>query len=248
MTTENDVSTGAETEITAPVEAETTAPAAEQLEQTTPEQAESEEDKSQKAAKALQRRLDKRTRDFYQERAQREQLQAEIEALRQRQSQPEEPEARTPSRDDVESRASELMQQRELAGRVNDLMSKGKSIEGFDAAASAVVEELGLVDSRGRPTPSLHALLDADSPAELIAHIGSDPELLDSLAGLSPTRLAARLARIEDAMKAAKTPKTSAAPPPLKPVKGTATAEPDPSSMTDKQFAEWRKKQIAARR
>lgn len=226
MTTENDVSSGAETEITAPVEAETTAPAAEQLEQTTSEQAESEEDKGQKAAKALQRRLDKRTRDFYQERAQREQLQAEIEALRQRTT-AEAPEDRAPSREDVESRASQLMQERELASRVSALMTKGKAIDGFEAAASAVVEELGLVDSKGRPTPSLHALLDADSPAELIAHIGSDPDLLDSLAGLSPTRLAARLARIEDAMKAAKAPKSSNAPKPLAPVKPAASATVD---------------------
>lgn len=242
MTTENDVSSGAETQITAPVEADTTATAAEQLEQNTPEVAESEEDKSQKAAKALQRRLDKRTRDFYQERAQREQLQAEIEALRQRTT-AEAPEERAPSREDVESRASQLMQERELAGKVNDLMSKGRAIAGFEAAAGAVVEELGLVDSKGRPTPSLHALLDADSPAELIAHIGADPDLLESLAGLSPTRLAARLARIEDAMKAAKAPKSSNAPKPLAPVKPVATSVKKPDSeMSDAEWYRQRKK------
>lgn len=247
MTTESDAASGAAVEVPAPVDAETTVPATEQPDQTTSEPpTEPPKDREQKAAEALQRRLSKRTGEYYQQKARADQLEQEIAALRQR-SQDDAPEDRKPGRDEVESRASELMQEREIASKVNALMTKGKSIEGFEAAASAVVDELGLINN-GRPTAALHVLLDTDSPAELIAHIGSDPELLESLAGLSPTRLAARIARIEDAMKAAKAPKTSAAPPPLKPVTGAASTDPDPSRMTDKQYAEWRRKQIAARR
>lgn len=218
MTTETEVSTGAETEIVAPEVAENTESAPEQLEQETPEVAESEEDKASKAAKALQRRLDKRTRDYYQAQAERDQLRAEIEALRQKPEEREQVDVESVAR----TKAEEILKERELASKVNALMSKGKSIEGFNEAANAVVEELGLLDSKGRPTQSLHVILESDSPAELIAHIGSDPDILESLNGLTPTQLARRLARIENEMQAK--PKTSNAPKPLAPVKPAAVA------------------------
>lgn len=251
MTTESNVSSGAETEITAPVQAETIpSTATEQPEEATTAEtpSETQEDREAKAAKALQRRVDRLTRDRYAERARAEQAERELETLRQRVSQPEEkPEVDVQA--EAKRMADEMLSQRELKAKVNDVLSKGRSIEGFEAAAGLAVEELGLVDGRGNPTPSLFALLDTDSPAELLHHIGSNPDLAESLSGLSPTRLAVRLAKLEEELKAAKAPKTSAAPKPIKPVGGPAVSSDEYSpSMTNAQFDAWRARQIAARR
>lgn len=250
MTTESNVSSGAETEITAPVEADIDpSPATEQPEEAGADKAtESPEDRAAKALEAKQRRIDRLTRDRYAERARAEQAERELEALRQRVNQPEEkPEVDVQA--EAKRMADEMLSQRELKAKVNDVLSKGRSIEGFEAAAGLAVEELGLVDGRGNPTPSLFALLDTDSPAELLHHIGSNPDLAESLSGLSPTRLAVRLAKLEEELKAAKAPKTSAAPKPIKPVGGPAVSSDEYSpSMTNAQFDAWRARQIAARR
>jgi hypothetical protein len=249
MTTENNVAAGEATEINTPVQAETpeiTAPEAQVEETQTP--AETEEEREAKAVKALQRRIDKRTRDLYAERAEKDQLRRELEALRQT-AKP----AETQDEGDVETRAkqraAEIVREQQLSQRVADVLSKGKSIEGFESAASTAIEELGLVDSRGRPTERLHVLFEMDNAADLLAHIGANPDVADELSGLSPTRLAVRLARLEDELKAAKAPKTSAAPKPIKPVGGPPPSGEDYSpAMTDAQFEALRRRQIAARR
>lgn len=246
MTTETNVAPGEATEINTPVEAEipeTTAPETDPPEQ--PQETEAE--KEAKAIKALQRRIDKRTRDLYAERAQREQLEREVAALRQ----PADP-AETPTVDVdalAERKAAQLVEQQRLQNKVQDTLAKGRKLEGFDAACNAAIEELGLLGSKGQPTPLLAVFLEADAPHEVLYHIGKNPEVADEFSGLTPTQAARRLAKLETELAAAKAPKVSAAPKPISPVPGnSAGSDPDPSQMTDAQFAAWRKKQIAARR
>jgi hypothetical protein len=246
MTTEAEVSPGVETEIHTPVAAETPEITAPETQVETQAEPESEEDKGDKAIKAMQKRIDRRTRDLYAERAQREQLEREVAALRQ----PKDPAETTEV--DVEAlatkKAAEIAEQRDISQRVQSMLANGKALEGFEGAVSTAVEDLGLLDSKGKPTALLKVFLEADAPHEVLYHLGRNPDVAGEFDGLTPTQAARRLAKLEVELEKAKAPKVSAAPKPLKPVNGGSTSEPDPSAMTDKQFAAWRKQQIAARR
>jgi len=244
MTTENLAAPGAAEEITAPAAPELETLQVEGQQQETPEQPETPEaeaDKEAKAVKALQRRIDKRTRDLYSERAANEQLRRELDAIKNTGTQPSE------TAHDIdtlaERRARELVEQQTLQGKVRTTLEKGRALENFDQAVNAAIEDLGLLDSKGRPTPHLAALLDADAPHELIHHIGTHPDVADSLQGLSPTQFAYRVARIEAQMQAAKAIKQSAAPKPLTPVRpANAEAPKADKDMTDAQWYAQRRK------
>lgn len=103
-------------------------------------------------------------------------------------------------------------------------------------------------------------LQDLDSGPELAYYLGKNRDVALSINDLPPHIAAVELGRIdakltsERAAKAAALEKAkqdkavSKAPPPTPKLEGSnAQVEKDPSEMTDKQFAEWRRKQIAAR-
>lgn len=237
-------SPGAESEIVAPVETVETPESTPEAPDQTPDSAESEQEREAKAIKALQRRIDKRTRDLYQERAQREQLERELSQYRQQTAQ------EAPSLDVdaiVSQRAQELVEQQSLQSKVQSVLNAGKSLEGFDSAVNAAVEELGLLDSRGRPTAALRVVLEADAPAEVLHYIGTNPDVAEKLSGLSPERLAYQIARLEGQIKASKAPKVSAAPKPLAPVKSAAISEELSSSLPVDEWMRRREKQLRER-
>lgn len=251
MTTESEVPTGAGTEIVAPE------PQQENPEVAAPESA--EEQQPQEDAdplKAAEKRLEKERQNF-QRRIDRKHAQAVeaaerarvLEARLQQYEQQRQPE--TPPQADVEAiaakKAEEIASHRELSRRVQDVLSKGSALPEFQAHCNTAIEELGLLDAKGQPTPLLSVFLEADAPHEVFDHIGKNPEVAAQFDGLTPTQAARRLAKLEAEIAQAKAPKTSAAPKPLKPVTGNSSSDPDPSQMTDKQFAEWRRKQIEAR-
>lgn len=219
MTTENLAAPGAAAELPAPdsTEVETPQLDAEQTPAEATPEPETEAEKEAKALKAMQRRIDKRTRDLYAERAQREQLEREVAALRNTGEQTREIDA-----SDVETlatrRAQELVEQQTLQSKVRDVLAKGAKLEGFDSAVNTAIEDLGLLDGRGKPTPYLSAIFESDAPHEVLHYLGTNPEAADSLQGLTPTQFARRLARIETQMQEAKQPKRSNAPQPLKTV------------------------------
>jgi hypothetical protein len=235
MTTENLAAPGAAAEITAPAAPELEIPQVEGADAPATEPAETEAEKEAKAVKQLQRRIDKRTRDLYAERAEKEQLRRELDALKNtgKQSPEDAPDIEALT----ERRARELVEQQTLQGKVRATLEKGRALADFDQAVNTAIEDLGLLDSKGRPTPHLAAVLDADAPHELIHYLGTNPDVADSLQGLSPTQFAYRLARIEAQMQAGKAPKQSTAPKPLTPVQPASkpTAKAD-SEMSD---AEW---------
>lgn len=146
-------------------------------------------------------------------------------------------------------RAATLHQQRSIGERVSKVLKDGSKIEGFNAAVDAVAEVVPFTDRQGRPTAFVEAVLDTDNPAALLKYLGENPDEADDLANLSPAQLGRRLAKLEDRLKQEATKKTSAAPKPLAPVSGAnAGNSTDPSKMTDKQFAAWRRSQIKERR
>jgi hypothetical protein len=194
----------------------------------------------------LRRALTKRDRTQGQMHQEREQLRAELEQYRQRQPAPQaDPAPQQVDRQAVErealSLAEKIAEQRAFASKCNSVADAGKkSFPDFTDALNTLIEEAGpLVLPTGNSSPLGEQILDSDDPAKLIHYLGKHPEIAAELDGLSSGRIARKLALIESQM-GTKT-KTSAAPKPLEPVSGKASA---PSGyhkdMTDAQYRKWR--------
>lgn len=232
--------------------------------QTDPSPEDAEAAAKAKESRNAQRRIDNlvRTRtearteaQIERERAQR--LEAEILHLRgqgQRQQpahegsnqggdpQGRQPQERTPTQAEIDQRVNEradqVARQREVNSRSNAVLQEGVKAfgEAFRDNVAVVLEEAGdFVDRRtGAPTALLEAVLDADNPAALLQHLGSNPEDAESLRGLSPAQLGRRIAKLEAQLETAP---ASTKTPLHKPVSGTSTPRSkSPSDMTD---AEW---------
>lgn len=192
---------------------------------------------AEREAKALKRRVDRLTREKYE-------TQAELHQLRQRPAEPQES-ATQLTEQEVNRRAHQIAEEKAFTDRCNDIARVGtKDFPDFmDKFAELSAEIPTFKDNR--PTPFMEAILDSDSPAALLHHIASNPDLADELADLSPRQQVRRLALIERDMGAKEAPpKPSNAPKPIQPVKPTATAGgPDPGKDPEAWIA-WRNAQV----
>lgn len=219
-----------------------------EAEQTQQADAESpKEDDAEKARKAMQRRIDKRTADLYRERAEKEQLAQRLADIEARLSgQPE----RQPETVDPHALAREIATIEKVTERSNNVAKEGEKRFGeeFGRAIAAVVEEAGpLFDRKGLPTAIGDAVLDADDPAALLHHLGKNPDLAADLQNLSPARLGRRIAQIEAQMQAKPAPKpVSGAPAPVKPIGAASGGQPNPASMSMAEYKAFRKAQGAS--
>ncbi len=199
-----------------------------------------------KAAKALQRRIDRLTREKYQLKAENDQLRTPKQQAEDEQDNLTEKDVETRA----ELRAREIAELKEIQDRCNKVFDKGvKNNKEFAKAVQAVADEIGVpFDSKGRPTPTMAAILDADEPEKMIQHLADNPELAAELADLSPSKQIRRIVQIEKEMNEDTKPRQSNAPKPATPVNsGATTAAKDPSTMTDKEFAEFRRSEIKKR-
>jgi len=245
-------------------DAATQIPASDQLDELetkTPEPSESKpegdaQDERDKTIRKLQRRIDSRTRGLGERDYTIAQLRAELARVQEQQrTEPtDEPSDRRLPEDEIERRAEAKAQAaREaetVASRTKEMLAAGKAFDEFQDLAAEVAEDLPFLDNKAQPTPFIRALLDVDKPemrAELMVHLARNPEVRDELAGLSERQMARKLALIEASIGKAPE-KRSKAPKPIEPLNGNAKGDPDPSEMTDKQFAAWRRSQIASRR
>lgn len=208
-----------------------------------------------KTLRKLQRRIDSRTRGLGERDARIAHLESELAKRESQRSEEPQGEGGTKplSEADVESRARELADDRvyrdSISTKTQSMLKAAKAIEGFQELAAEVAQEIPFLDKRGKPTPFIEDILDRDAPiaAALIEHIGRDPELLADLAEMTERQRTRKLALLETEL--AKKPEArSRAPKPIDPLNGNAKGDPDLSDMTDKQFAELRKRQISQRR
>lgn len=240
---DQEIASGAETELTAPVAEETevaTPEPADEVAQESESTERAEKTPEQKEIERLRRQLTKRDRT-------QGKLHQELEQLRTQSQQ--QPERQEPKETDPVALAREIALVEKVTEKSNQIAREGqKKFTDFNDALKTIAEELGpLFDQRGRPAPVMEAVLDSDKPADLLHFLGKNPDLAAELEGLSSTAIGRRIARIEAQMSEQAKPKTSAAPKPLEPVKGQGVSK-DPSKMTDAEFNAWRKAQIAQRR
>lgn len=82
----------------------------------------------------------------------------------------------------------------------------------------------------------------------IVHHLGTHLDIADRIQRLPPHMAAAEIARIEAQVKAPKNkPVTNAPSPPPTLGSGMASAVKEPASMSDSEFAAWRRSQIAKR-
>jgi len=212
---------------------------------TTPEDEGQRAQDPDKASKALQRRIDRLTREKYQ-------LKAENEQLRAPKDQADDKEHLT--EDEVETRAEararEIAELKQIEAHCNKVFDEGlKANKDFAKAVRSLADEIGEpFDKKGRPTATMAAILDADKPHALIQYLADNPDIAGELADLSPSKQIRRIVQIEKEMGEESKPKPSSAPKPATPVNsGATTGTKDPATMTDKEFAAWRREQIKSR-
>lgn len=221
MDLENPVSPVAETQNPAPEVPANETPEVAEPESNQPE-GNDEPDPRDKTVKSLTRRVDRVTAARYQAEARAQQAEQEREALRQRLAQYEQPQEQ-PTGPDPIVLAKEIAKIERVTERANSIAKDGAArFENFKPALQTIAREAGpLFDQIGRPSPLFDAIRDADDPAAVLHHIGSDPDLAAEFADLTPAQMGRRVARIEAELSKPKEPPKSAAPKPIAPVKAT---------------------------
>lgn len=128
---------------------------------------------------------------------------------------------------------------------VSDLQKEKANYDGIDDVMKD--EAFALITQQ--MSPDIIALIQSsDKNVALTYHLGTHLDEAERIATLPPVRAARELALLESRLELP-TPKTiSNAPDPIKSANGKTVTEKDPSKMTDKEFAEWRKKTMANRR
>ena len=151
----------------------------------------------------------------------------------------------------ISQQSAEIEQRRAIVAG----LSKAWGAEKFDALAADLDEAVGgLADRSGKPKPVADAIFEADKPQALIEYL-ADPENADeadSLGRMGPIQAGRAIAKLEiklAALREKDKPQPSKAATPIEPVRGTGAAPTGYSeTMTDAQFAAFRKRQIAQRR
>lgn len=249
MELENTVSPSAETQIQADAPTET--PEIVTPEPETQTEPEAKADDADKSLKRLERRIDRLTAARYQTAAEAQQARKEADELRARLAQYEQPETQpetlTPEKvlPIARQMADYLRSQERVQDKVQSVMAAGKALDGFDQACNNVNEELPFYAPNGAPTPFLSVVMECESPAVVLHHLGRNPDLAEELARLTPTQQARRLDRLESELNKKPEPKASSAPKPIEPLKGTGGgATKEPSDMSYKEFVAWRNKHL----
>lgn len=198
---------------------------------------------SEKSIKALQRRVDRLTRERYQLRAENDQL---------RTPQQDKGEGNHDEGNDVEARAHELAQEiaslKEFNARCDEVYEKGMKSGNFKDSMAAFSEEIGgAFDANGKPSTMMLAVLDADEPHKMIMHLGENAEIAAEISKLSPAKQIRRIAQLERDIAEAAKPKPSTAPKPAQPVKAAGVGDaPDPKDT--KRWIEYENEKLAARK
>lgn len=209
----------------------------------------------------FQRRIDQLTAEKHEERRQKEALKATVETLMR--GQPPQPAADgTPAAEtppatppaatsdaEIDRRATikaqEIQRAAEFNAACNRTFDAGKAeFPDFADARDQLVSGLGdVIQRKPEFLEAITALPDGHKVFHQLAkNLDDAARILD----MPPVQMAIELAKLSGAPAKAKP--VSSAPPPIKPIAGTARGEKDPNDMTTAEWMEWRKKTERKRR
>lgn len=138
-------------------------------------------------------------------------------------------------RDQAANQQRFQQQAKSLTDKTESFYAEAAKTEGFDR------EEF---DSLPLTPHIAQALIESDAPAKLMVYMAAHPEEVEKIAALNPVRQIKELDRLE--AKIASAPKTSNAPPPIKPIgtRGSANNS-DPTKLGMDEYIAQRKAQGA---
>lgn len=197
-------------------------------------------------------------------------LEAENEALKKQAQPKEEPKTGKPTPDKystyedyLEALAKhtvteERQKQKQESEQEKQKQTRQEKLQGYNERAKEARKSLpDFDDVVDQDLPVSQVMIETITESEIGPHIayhlGKNPDEAERIANLPPLAAARAIGKIEAMLESKLTPtepaQQSNAPKPVTPVKGTkSVVEKDPADMTDKEFAEWRKRQIAQRK
>ena len=218
--------------------------------------------------KGVQKRFDELTREKYDEKRKRELVEQKLEEL-QKQVAEQKPADAKPKLDDYDTIEEfnealfdwKIQEREESLGKNSEMKSKAEQSAEHQATVEASVAYLleagatkyddfqkvaGSVPPAIMGDDMLLALAEIESGADVAYYLGKNPAEAVKLSNLSPVQLGRAIANIEANLSTPiKTP--TKLDEPIKPSGNRATVAKDPTKMSDKEFAAWRRKQIAQR-
>lgn len=185
----------------------------------------------------VQRRIDQLTREKFEERRQREAMEARLRQYETQQSSVDQSQSgnQPMTADQIRAEAKRLVQQERFDEACNKTFEAGKKdFPDFEQS----LRTFGMLG--GAPQEFLEAVTSMDLGHRVIHHLGQNPEAAERLLSLPPLRMAMELTRLETSLSKA-APPVSKAPPPISPVGGRAApAEPSEFASTE-EYAAWRR-------
>lgn len=185
----------------------------------------------------VQRRIDQLTREKFEERRQREAMEARLRQYETQQSSVDQSQNgnQPMTADQIRAEAKRLVQQERFDEACNKTFEAGKKdFPDFEQS----LRTFGMLG--GAPQEFLEAVTSMDLGHRVIHHLGQNPEAAERLLSLPPLRMAMELTRLETSLSKA-APPVSKAPPPISPVGGRAApAEPSEFASTE-EYAAWRR-------
>lgn len=243
MTQELEVSTSSETQnqelaTDAP---EVVTPEVDAVETAAEPEQEKPEDGLKKSLERMQRRIDKKTAETTRLWEANARLQAQLA------SKAPAPGDATAEEVDVDALVDHKTRVREFTNLAAKIVGDGsKTHADFkEVVRDDLVDEVGpLVQENGLPSQFMAVVLEvSDDPKAMLYHLGKNLDLASELAGLSQTKLAARLDRIQIDLARQSKPKPGTAPTPLTPVKPSATSSAMPND--NDSVDDWMRKERA---
>lgn len=185
----------------------------------------------------VQRRIDQLTREKFEERRQREAMEARLRQYETQQPNADQSQSgnQPMTADQIRAEAKRLVQQERFDEACNKTFEAGKKdFPDFEQS----LRTFGMLG--GAPQEFLEAVTSMDLGHRVIHHLGQNPEAAERLLSLPPLRMAMELTRLETSLSKA-APPVSKAPPPISPVGGRAApAEPSEFASTE-EYAAWRR-------
>lgn len=191
-----------------------------------------------KTPKWVQRRIDQLTREKYEERRQREALEATLSSMRTVGAESTETSSTQPTQAEIDARVQRAAREQLRVQQFNDACNRAyeagkKEFKDFDDS----LRNFGMLG--GLPQEFLEIASSMPDGHKVLYALGKNPEEASRVLSLPPLQMAMELARVADKVTKQPSKAVSGAPAPIQPVDGTVKGSSEPPENID-DWMRWR--------
>lgn len=140
----------------------------------------------------------------------------------------------------AKQREAEAKQAQEYIGKFEKLAAEMRETSpDFDEKFEVVSEVVATVPEGMGKQAFQYFMREAENPAEVVYHLGAQPELLEKLQGMSPVGIIKELTLLEHGLKGKPKSKADHKSPPITPVKGSGKSNSELSGKSAKELVAW---------